>query len=354
MKINVVFPYNTLSGAHRSTFELANRMAARGHSVAIYFPLFPSLEGNNLVSRKGISLLIRGLGRSIARWNRVPWFDLKVPVHMVPFLSDRFIRNADIIMANHRQTAYSVARLSPSKGLKFNFVRHAYVDGSNPWETQSFRLPLRLIVSLPWLKEHLEKNVGVPVLGIVSNGINMEDFGVEEKPHNEAPIVTMNYGPKNPRKGTEDGLKVLEAVLKKHPKVQIQLFGWQKPKNGLPFTYTFHYRPVKERLKEVYARTDIFLASSRSEGYHNPPREAMAAKCAVVATNVGSIPHCALPGETALVVEAGDIDGMTQGVNWLIENPQKRHEMGLKAHNHIKKFDWEESTSKLLEIFLNA
>ena len=350
MRINIVFPYNTWSGAHRSTYELANRMAARGHSVHVYFPIFPFLDGLGLLSRKGIGRLTRGLGRSLLRWNRIPWFDVQVPVKMVPRIADRFIRDADVVMANHWQTQEPVWRLSRSKGRKFNFVRDSEIDSVSGRVMDAYRLDLAKIVTLPWIKDYLEREAGVEVRGVVPNGINMDQFGVGEKVHNNPPVVTMVYNPGDPRKGVDDGLRALALVARRHPEVKIQMFGW-KPRPDLPFLAAYHHRPVKETLRGVYAGTDIFLASSRAEGYHNPPREAMAAQCAVVATNVGSIPYCAVPGETAIVVEPGDVDGMAAGIFHLIENPEEMRALGARAHEHIKQFDWEESTTALIEIF---
>jgi glycosyltransferase involved in cell wall biosynthesis len=347
MNINIVFPYNTWSGAHRSTYELSNRMAARGHDVKIYFPFFPYRNRANPVSVEGISTVGRGLIRSSVRRNRVPWFELNVPVKVIPTITNRFVRDADVILANHWQTAESVARLAPSKGRKFNFVRDHSEDERI---IRSLRLPLRQIVSIPWLKDCLEREIGVDVCGIVANGLNMDEFGVEEKRHNDPPVLTMCYNPGDPRKGVEDGLAALERIKAKYPQVEIHLFGWRQPPD-LGLDAKFHHRPVKDRLRAVYAGTDIFLAPSRAEGYHNPPREAMAAQCAVVATNVGSIPHCAIPGKTAIVVEPRDVDAMVEGISRLIENTDERREMGANAYQHIKQFDWEESASELLRVF---
>lgn len=350
MKINIILPYNTLAGAFRSTYELSNRMVMRGESVEIYIPFFPCLEGENPLSRDGLRLLIRGLGRSFVRWNRVSWFDLRVPLKVVPVISDRFIRDADIVMANHGSTAFSVARLSPRKGRKFHFIRD-----TDPWskyhkvEVESFRLPLAKIVVSPWLKDYLSKDIGVDVAGVVTNGTNMEDFGVAEKRYNDIPVVSMMYGT-HPAKGMTDGFAVLKKVKERHPEAKIVLFGWNEPKN-LSFEAEFHLRPVKEKLRAIYARSDIFLSPSLQEGYHNPPREAMAAGCAVVATNVGCIPHCTVPGDTALVVKPRDVDGMIEAISGLIENPERIRLVGRRGHEHIQQFTWERSTSQLLEIF---
>ena len=89
MRINLLFPYNTCAGAFRSTYELANNMAAKGEDVEIYFPFFPHLRGAGLLSIKGFRLLVRGLARSLVRWSRVSWFDVQVPLKMVPVISDQ-------------------------------------------------------------------------------------------------------------------------------------------------------------------------------------------------------------------------------------------------------------------------
>ena len=128
MKINIIFPYNIIGGAFRSTYELSNHLTLRGHDINIYIPFIPFLEGHSLFSFKGITLFIRGIIRSLIRGSRVSWFDLRVKINVVPFISNYFIRDADIIVANHWQTVESVFQLHGRKGIKFNFIRD-----TNPW-----------------------------------------------------------------------------------------------------------------------------------------------------------------------------------------------------------------------------
>jgi len=319
-------------------------MAARGEDVAIYFPFFPYLRSADSYW-DSLQLLFRGLLRSILRWNRVPWFDVRVPIRVVPAISDHFIRDADVIIANHWPTAFSVARLSPKKGEKFNFIRDTkYL----PLELESFRLPLARIVVSSWLKEFLNKEVGVNVAGVVPNGTNMKDFEVIDKIYNKPPTVCMMYYD-HPIKGMADGFKALTQLKDQYPAIRIIMFGWNKPKH-LPFEAEFHRRPVKEKLRSIYAQSDIYLFTSLQEGSGNTPREAMAAGCAVVSTNVGCIPDCTIPGETALVVEPGDVDGMVEAICSLIENPARIRKMGRRAQDHITPFTWEKSTDQLLQI----
>lgn len=350
MKINFILPYNTWGGAFRSTYELANHLAARKEDVEIYIPFFPYLEGYKFWSLQGMEVWIRGLGRSIVRQNRLPWFQLELPLRMVPLCSNRFIRDADVVMANHWPTAYSVARLVKTKGRKFYFIRD-----TDPWgrqhakEIESYRLPLTKIVVSPWLKECLERSFGVEVAGIVPNGTNMEHFRVDNKKYNAVPVICMMYVD-HPAKGMSDGFNALREIKERYPEVKIILFGWGKPPM-LPIDAEFHFRPVKDRLRNIYSRSDIFLSPSRQDGWNNPPLEATAAGCAVVATKVGCVPLRMIPGETAIVVEPGDVKGMVEAMCSLIENPRRIQEFGRRGCEHIQQFTWEKAATRLLDLF---
>ena len=41
----------------------------------------------------------------------------------MPIIKDIFIKDADIVIANHWQTVKSVHKLNKTKGIKFNFIR---------------------------------------------------------------------------------------------------------------------------------------------------------------------------------------------------------------------------------------
>ena len=79
----------------------------------------------------------------------------------------------------------------------------------------------------------------------------------------------------------------------------------------------------------------------------------MVSGSALVTTNVGCIPGCTISGETALVVEPGDKDLMTQHVVNLIENPELVEKIGKQAKEYIKNFTWENSASELEAILEN-
>ena len=349
MKISIVFPYNMWGGAFRSTYELSNRMISKGHIVKVYIPFIPFMECYRFLSVSGLLFFIRGILRSIIRWNRVPWFKLRAPVKIVPVIHSWFLDDADVIIANHWPTANAVYKLNSIKGRKFYFIRDVeqWMECFNK-ELDAFRLPMGRIVVAPWIKDFIKAELGLGVAGVVMNGTNIHDFSVENKIYKNPPSITMVYGT-HPAKGMEDGFKVLSSIKRSYPDVNIILFGFERPKN-IEFEHEFIHRPTGEALRNIYSKTDIFLSTSHQEGSGNPPREAMVAKCAVVTTNVGCIPFVVIPDQTAIVVEPQEVELMIEKISELIENPIRINELGTNASIHIEKFSWDESTTKLLKI----
>ena len=352
MKVNIIFPYNNVGGAFRSTYELSNELIKLGHNVCIYIPFFPYLDGFSFFSFEGIKLFVRGVGKSIIRQNKINWFNLKATVRIVPLISNIFIRDSDIIIANHWQTVKSVYKLDNLKGIKFNFIRD-----TNPWmqrpelESESFKVNLKRVVVNAWIKDHLINELNLSVEGVVPNGINFDDFEYQRLSYSYPPTIGMIYYD-HPQKGMKYGFEALKRIHKKYPYVKIQLFGLSKPKK-IPFKATFTQNPNKQKLRELYGTSDIFLFPSIHEGSGNPPREAMAAGCALVSTNVGCVPECCIADKTALIVLPKDVNGLFSSLSSLIENKVLTEKIGKRGQKYIKQFSWEKSAKTLEQIFKN-
>ncbi len=80
---------------------------------------------------------------------------------------------------------------------------------------------------------------------------------------------------------------------------------------------------------------DILTISSLNEGTPASLIEAQAAGKPIVATNVGGVSNIVLEGETALLVESGDIIGFSNALNQLLSNEQLRLKMSLKGPSYV-------------------
>ena len=81
--------------------------------------------------------------------------------------------------------------------------------------------------------------------------------------------------------------------------------------------------------------------------------EAMACRCAVIATDTGALRDYAVDGQTAVIVPPLYPFLMAKKLIKLIEDEERLKRMTEAARHKILEFSWEKSTQKLEEIFLS-
>jgi glycosyltransferase involved in cell wall biosynthesis len=90
---------------------------------------------------------------------------------------------------------------------------------------------------------------------------------------------------------------------------------------------------------DLLASSDIFVLSSRSEGFPVSVLEAMAAGLPVVATDVGGVAEAVEEGETGFLVPAGDSEALARGLERLLVDGELRHRLGAagraRARSHF-------------------
>lgn len=345
MKINFIIPFINWTGGLRIVFEFAEGLHRRGHDVMFYFPLFPYTFADRLYTCRGLRRWLGDLALNLRRGNQQNRFDLSGPLVMGPWISNHFIRPADAIVATAWPTAYSVYRLSPTRGTKFYLVQ-GYETWSGPSTVvdDSYRLPLHKIVTASWLRHLLEHRFGQPVLDIITNGIDLSLFYPDSRSDERTGRVLMQYSPFE-WKGIADGLRAWEIVRQECPDAHLVMFGLERGPD-IPPNVEFHQDPPQDELRRIYGSCDIFVSTSWTEGCQLPPMEAMACQCAVMATNVGGMPDYTVPGQTALVVEPHDVDAMAKAIIRLLQNDDERRRIALAGYQHIQQFTWDRAVER--------
>ena len=82
------------------------------------------------------------------------------------------------------------------------------------------------------------------------------------------------------------------------------------------------------------AAADIAVLTSDNEGTPVALIEAAAAGRPAVATAVGGVPDVVIPG-TGVLVPAGDVTALADGVAQLAGDPELRAAMGARAREHV-------------------
>ncbi|MCX7832619.1 MAG: glycosyltransferase family 4 protein [Ignavibacteria bacterium] len=352
MRISFFVPEVSITGGMRLIYEYANRLTSRGHQVILYSKIIPyNLYKGKIkpyyikyMVRYSINFLLGKISPPDDIWER--HFKIKY----LPFISNHFIDNGDILIATSWPTAFVVNKLSEKKGKKFYLVQDYEIWNSNPkFVDKSYKLPLNKITISSYLKKLLLEKFGEQST-LILNGINFEKFYNNNKVFNTPPKILFMDHPL-PNKNVETAIKIVTEIKKEYPNIEIHCFG-QRKYHIMPDFISFHKNISDEALRKLYCSSDIFLFPSKNEGFGGPPAEAMACKCAVVGNNVGALPDYAVNGETAILCNPDKPEELLNGIKYLINNQEDLKRISLAGYEYVKKkLDFNRAITELETLF---
>ena len=92
---------------------------------------------------------------------------------------------------------------------------------------------------------------------------------------------------------------------------------------------------ARRDIPRILPLLDLFVLPSLYEGFGIAILEAMAAGKPVVATAVGGIPEFVVPGETGLLVEAGNPAALADAIGSLLRDPERAKQMGIRGRARV-------------------
>jgi N-acetyl-alpha-D-glucosaminyl L-malate synthase BshA len=98
-----------------------------------------------------------------------------------------------------------------------------------------------------------------------------------------------------------------------------------------------HFIGKQERVNELLPLADLMLMPSEQESFGLAALESMACKVPAVATRVGGVPELIDDGETGLLYEVGDVDGMAAGCISLLQDRDRFEAMRDAARRTAQK-----------------
>ncbi len=345
MKINFIVPEITRTGGMNIIFQYANRLTERGHDVMLYTPVVPFNLHKNRVKwyflKHQVKYTFKWLvsGKKIIPSNI---FHYNFKIKYVPVMHNMFIRDADASIATSWPTAYPVYHFSSSKGRKYYLVQDYEIWNANvKLVDRSYTLPLKKIVCSRHMQNLLMDKFGVSS-ELIYIGLDRNRFYNDNKIYHTPPVISFQDHTL-PNKNVEGSIYTVEKLKSEYPDLKIRSFGIKKY-HIMPGYVEFTENPDEKTLTEIYSGTDIFLFSSRYEGFGSPPSEAMACKSAIVANKVAAIPEYSEHMKTAIHADPSDPDGLYKGAKFLIDNPEMIKKISEAAYIHIREFmNWDMS-----------
>jgi len=105
----------------------------------------------------------------------------------------------------------------------------------------------------------------------------------------------------------------------------------------------------KEDKKILYSLSKLFIYASYYEGFGFPPIEAMALGCPSIVAANSSLPE--VVGEGAFLVNSFKISEIEQAIRLVLSEEEYRKELILSGLKCSKKYNWDESARRYLELF---
>ncbi len=164
-------------------------------------------------------------------------------------------------------------------------------------------------------------------------------------PH-DAPVLLF-VGSLTSEKRPDRLLRVLAAVQRQRPSTRLWVLGDGPKRNEFLQQCEEEHLGASVSLfgsrsdvADFMSAADVLVLTSDTEGVPGVALEAGASALPVVATRVGGVAECVVEGETGLLAEVTDEDGMAAAILSLIDCPTSRAAMGARAERWIReRFD---------------
>lgn len=226
------------------------------------------------------------------------------------------------------------------------------IESDGWWDHLLSRLATRIIAISEAVRRrfHYLPEQKVPV---VYNGVDLQAFGEAKGMAlrrrlqlENRPLIGM-VAQLLPWKRQVDFIRAAAILTPTHPEARFLIIGTDPAPGG---AYERQLRELTTDLgiedcviftgfipevPEVMAMLDLVVLTSDNEPFGRVLIEAMAASRPVVATRGGGVPEIVLDGETGLLVQVGDVEGIASALAALLADPARRSAMGEAGRQRV-------------------
>lgn len=169
-----------------------------------------------------------------------------------------------------------------------------------------------------------------------------DDVRRQTKTPTDAPVL-ISVGSLTTEKRLDRLFRVTQNVCSRLPHLHLWLVGagsqehvLRQQAHSLGIADNVRFLGTQAYVADYLNAADLFVLTSDTEGIPAVILEAGLLGLPVIATRVGGIPECVLDGETGVLVDRQDEQGLAEVVCALWQNSVRRHELGKKAKNWVR------------------
>lgn len=234
-------------------------------------------------------------------------------------------------------------------GLVFHNDPCSMRQSKTPDERIQLSKSVHVVAKSLWIKDRYLSGIKThPPVTVIPNAI---DFFALPAPVLKEPIILF-VGRLTPDKGIDSLVQVCKKLLPRFSHWRLVIIGADRfdlnaghssfsqelinKLNGFPVTW-LGLQPYEDVMKWMMRASICVVPSRRSEPFGRTALEAMACKSALLTTYAGALPSIA--GDAALYTDPNDITDFTRQLKCLMESPDLRKHLILKAEERSKKYD---------------
>lgn len=355
----VITRADAVGGASIHVRDMARFLLERGHRVKVF------LGGEGPVTRQLEAAGVAFHPLACLRRRIAPLHDLRA----VAELAGELKRFQPDLVSLHTAKAGFLGRLAaPRIGAPALYTPHGWAFGERfPFLSRSaFLLAERMMAQRArtilcvcrYERElALARGVGTAaLLRVVYNGVHDIARGLWADPAGE-PVRIASVARLDAPKDPATLLEALAALAGRSWELDLVGGGPMEPglrrlarRLGIEARVHFHgYQPDPA---PILARAQIFVLSSRAEGFPRSILEALRAGLPVVASRVGGVPEAVAEGENGLLVPPGEAPPLAAALGRLAGDPDLRRRLGAQARRFYEdRFRFERMAGELLSLY---
>jgi len=340
------------TGGVKVVFEYANYLIKHDWLVTIVSGSTASFRRVSWYER--VKSVLRYPFILATRRYRPTWFNLdeRVRTISVPSLNQFFVPKADVYVATAVETAEQLVEYKTTAKKAYLIQDYENWNVSEERLIRTYRSDMIKFVISRWLYDRVTPHSPNPAT-LVPNGFDFSKFGLDVAIEERDPNAVAFMYHIRPSKDVPAGLRALELVHARNPRLKVNMFGVYPKGAEVPEWINYTQNPTQQQLRAIYNNSAIYLAASKDEGWGLTVGEAMICGCTVCCTDCEGFKEMVKDGENGLMVPVGDAETLAENLERLVTDDQLRIRLSRQGMRDIARFSWKPSfetfEKKLLE-----